>query len=141
MVGYICDAFFSHPDFGANDELEIIYKVIGDEKANVVAVVKDYRSSSHFLETFKINDDIINSLQKFQPSVDILFKDGKITNKHQSVDDKLKELWNRSRHNSFTRNFVRYELFLSNEFVFCSPWRLKFFNVSIPAVLEVVLIF
>ncbi len=140
MVGYICDEFVNKPNFNANDELEIIYKVVSDEKTNVVALIKHYRSSSHFLDNFDITDGVKESLKLFQPATTTTVSNGKFTITNESVRSKLEELWNRSRDNSFTRNFIRFDLFLANELVFCSPWRLKFINVSIPAVLDILIV-
>ncbi len=140
MVGYICDEYHENPNFSANDELEIIYQALSDEKTNVVLAIKDYRNSSHFLDSFEITDEVIESLKLFQPSTSITMNGTIIKETKQTVDDKLKELWNKSRDNKFTRNFIRFNLFLANELVFCSPWKFNLCDVSIPAVLDILIV-
>ncbi len=130
MIGCICNHLVKEVKIEANQEIEIIHKPLqeGDKKAQLVAVIKDYRNSSHFLDNFEITPAIIKSLNKFKVFETL----------NETVESKLTELWERAK--NFTKKFIEKELFLATELTFNSPWQITYGKEIIKAPLDVLII-
>ncbi len=113
----MCDEFVES-EVLLNQALEIIYKVGSNLKTELGFLIRDYKKADYFLESFSYTKEVQKSLEKFKPIP--TFKNGKII---YNVEEKLKELWNRAK--NFTANFISFDLFLTNEFVFNSIWNFK----------------
>ncbi len=131
MIGCISNHLVKNIKIEANQEIEIIHKPLqeGDRKAQIVAVVKDYRNSSHFLENFEMTEQIKKSLKKFQVVKSDWF--------NETVEEKLSELWERAK--NFTKRFIEKELFLATELTFNSPWQITYNNEVVKGPLDILI--